>query len=258
MKLKGQIQGREVVILIDCGATHNFIAQSLLEELKLPYSETTHYGVIMGTGLTVKREGICKGVVLELLELTVKEDFLPLELGSLDVVLGMQWLKRMGTMKVDWPALLMTFKRDGRKIQLKGDPSLTQKEVTFKRLSRAWDPLDQGFLVELRAITTVDGDGSNEAGEQFPDVPMEVKNLLTEFDTLFRQPDELPPSRAINHRIQLKEGEQPVNVRSYRYAHAQKAEIERLVGEMLATGIIRPNISPYSSHVILVKKKDGS
>lgn len=53
-------------------------------------------------------------------------------------------------------------------------------------------------------------------------------------------------------------GAAPANVRPYRYQHLQKSDIESLIHEMLALGVIRPSASPYSSPVLLVKKKDGS
>lgn len=49
-KIKGMVEDREIVVMIDCGATHNFIPLKLVEELNIPTTETTNYGVIMGFG----------------------------------------------------------------------------------------------------------------------------------------------------------------------------------------------------------------
>lgn len=75
---------------------------------------------------------------------------------------------------------------------------------------------------------------------------------------MFQEPRGLPPDREMVHWIPLKEGTDPVNARPYRYPHLMKGEIENQVAKMLRTGIIRPSTGPYSSLVILVKKKDGS
>jgi hypothetical protein len=56
----------------------------------------------------------------------------------------------------------------------------------------------------------------------------------------------------------LIEGAQPTCARPYRYPYYKKEEIEKLVREMLSTGIIRPSQSPFSSLVLLVRKADGS
>lgn len=42
----------------------------------------------------------------------------------------------------------------------------------------------------------------------------------------------------------------------YYYGHVQKEEIKKLVAEMLLAGVIQPSPSLYSSHVLLVKKKN--
>ena len=52
----------------------------------------------MGTGVVIKGEGICKGVIHTIQNIEIVEDFLPLELGSADIILGMQWLETLGGM----------------------------------------------------------------------------------------------------------------------------------------------------------------
>ena len=50
----------------------------------------------------MKGEGICRAVPLRLQGLEIIEDFLPLQLGSTDVILGVQWLQTLGETTHHW------------------------------------------------------------------------------------------------------------------------------------------------------------
>ena len=76
---------------------------------------------------------------------------------------------------------------------------------------------------------------SNDDGGSVPDA---MQQLLGQYDDIFRVPTNLPPPRDTEHRIVLKEGSDPVNVRPYRYAHFQKEEIEKQVRGMLESGFV--------------------
>lgn len=97
-----------------------------------------------------------------------------------------------------------------------------------------------------------------DQSKNFPKVPQQLQGLVEEYGDVFAEPTGLPPSRGREHAIVLKNDADPVSVRPFRYPQAQREEIEKQVAAMLAAGIIRDSSSPFSSPVLLVKKKDGS
>lgn len=48
MKLKGTVGPRVVILLIDYGATHNFISLQLVQQLGIPTTVTNNYGLSWG------------------------------------------------------------------------------------------------------------------------------------------------------------------------------------------------------------------
>lgn len=53
------------MVMVDPGATHNFISAPAAKELNLSITNTKEFGVSLGTGEVVRGEGECKAVLLE-------------------------------------------------------------------------------------------------------------------------------------------------------------------------------------------------
>lgn len=211
---------------------------------------------MLGTGRNVKGRGECKEVRLCLGSIEIMENFFPLELGNSDVILGIQWLEKLGTVSTNWMSQVMQFQWNGAKVILKGDPGLGRSKVSLKSMMKIIRKEQGGILVESNHVTETDTD--SEGVVPIEGIPAELTAVLSQYSGVFTMPPGLPPNRGQEHHIITKEGSDPVSVRSYRYPQIQKAEIEKMVGDMLSAGIIKPSHSPYSSLVLLVKKKDGS
>ncbi|KAL9444267.1 hypothetical protein AB3S75_017449 [Citrus x aurantiifolia] len=250
MKLKGNIEEQEVVVLIDSGATHNFISLDLVNKMQIPIVKTGAYGVTMGTGVAVKGEGLCRGVTIQLQGIEVVEEFLPLGLGSSDAILGVQWLETLGMTHTNWKTQVMKFRLGNESVTLRGDPSLGKTLVSLKAMMRTIKHEGAGILVECNQFEGL--------CKEDTEVPSNLNQVLAKYESVFNMPMGLPPTRGHEHSIMLKDDSHPVSVRPYRYPHAQKDEIERLIQEMLDAEIIQVSNSPFSSPVLLVKKKDGS
>ncbi|CCH61609.1 hypothetical protein TBLA_0F00655 [Henningerozyma blattae CBS 6284] len=73
--------------------------------------------------------------------------------------------------------------------------------------------------------------------------------------------DTLPPNagtKSYSHEIILKEGGRPPRLAPYRLTPKLEKECRQIVEDLLKNQFISESKSPYSSPVLLVKKKDGS
>ena len=132
-------------------------------------------------------------------------------------------------------------------------------------------------LLSAEAIETADDDDiedfplddctfpTAQKPESFRDVS--ISNTLTseqrkEVETLMKQyPDVLSslPGRTdqIQHDIKLLTSE-PIRTKGYSIPYKTRSVMETEIQDMLDLGVIEPSISPYSSPIVLVPKKDGS
>ncbi|KAD5961194.1 hypothetical protein E3N88_12667 [Mikania micrantha] len=232
-KLEGTIQGIPISMLVDSGATHNFISSKLVAALDIPFVMFVGIHIRLGDGHVVFIQRQCENLAVQMGSCLFSVNVLVFDTGDLDLILGMDWLQSLGEVTHDWKNAWMKFVHLDVPVVLHG---ISTKQSQAAALQQ-WLPVDD-FAI---------------AGGQVE----QLQSLLQQFERLFCASTGLPPSRNHDHRIPLI-NDQPVAVRPYRYPHIQKNEIERQVQELLALGMIRPSHSTYSSPVILVRKKDNS
>lgn len=75
---------------------------------------------------------------------------------------------------------------------------------------------------------------------------------------MFQSHSSLPPSRPINHAIDIILGYSLPNAPLYQNLITQNDEIKHQIEYLLVKGFIKLSVSPLASHVLLVLKKDGS
>lgn len=175
-------------------------------------------------------------------------------------MLGVDWLGSLGPVTFDFNNLQVQFQQRDEKVTLQGNsqPSKpTLQQMTAKQYVRSCQRQGHGFIYLIQSTTKAD-QGTVQARERTIQEQCNLNSLIQKYEDFFSTPVGLPLKRSIEHSIELKEGTEPFSTRPYRNSYDQKNEIEKLIGEMLEIGIIRPSSSPFASPILLVKKKDGS
>ncbi|XP_027351311.1 uncharacterized protein LOC113862423 [Abrus precatorius] len=258
LRLLGLISKKQVTILVDGGSTHNFIQDRVAKFLNLLMQPTSTLKVMVGNGSIIECHHFCPAVPVWIQGHSFDVDLHVLPISGADVVLGIQWLKLLGPIVTDYSNMTMRFIKKGRMIELKADASSRLQDISAHQLKRIFQTNSGAAYFHIQILP------SSTTLNTTPTVtppshhnPL-ISSLILQYQSLFHPPTTLPPPRPTDHHIHLLPNASPVNVRPYRYPHFQKCEIEKQIDEMLQAGLIQPSHSPFSSPVLLVKKKDGS
>ncbi|MCH85577.1 enzymatic polyprotein, partial [Trifolium medium] len=128
MKIEGMMENVGVLILIDSGASHNFISPKVTTALGLKVTPMAAKSIKLGDGHRVNSHGMCEGINLQLGQIDVVVDAIVLELGGLDVVLGVAWLSTLGQVVMDWKSLTMQFLFKNQMVKLQGQGAMQDKQ----------------------------------------------------------------------------------------------------------------------------------
>ncbi|GJU79334.1 putative reverse transcriptase domain-containing protein [Tanacetum coccineum] len=208
-------------VLFDTGADRSFISSTFSEYINIPPTTLdTNYSVELADGKSLTTNTILRGCTLNLQNYLFKIDLLPIELGSFDVIVGMDWMAEHRVEVVCYEKYL--------RVPYGNDMLIVRGERSgVKNKSR------------LEVISSIRTQGD------FPEVfPEDLPGL--------------PPTRQVEFHIELIPGAAPVARAPYRLAPAEMKELAEQLKELSDKGFIRPSSSPWGAPILFVKKKDGS
>jgi len=125
--------------------------------------------------------------------------------------------------------------------------------ISAQQLKKSIHKNEQLHLVVLRKKDDIVAEVADPLSHFESQIKLDYSDIL-----VMTLPKELPPSRSVDHAIDLIPGQSPPSRAPYRLAPIELEELKRLLSELLESGFIVPSKSPYGALIIFVKKKDGS
>ncbi|GJR64605.1 putative reverse transcriptase domain-containing protein [Tanacetum coccineum] len=217
-------------ILFDTGADRSFISTAFSSLINIaPTSLENCYDVELADGKLVEIDTIIRGCTLNFLGHPFNIDLMPVELGSFDVIIGMDWLRGCHAVIV-CDEKLVQVPYGNETLTFRGNESLFSTDIRQERGGQVGKETDRGRTK------------SSRFSEVFPeDLPG------------------LPPARPVEFQIDLIPGAAPVARAPYRLAPSEMKELSEQLQELSDKGFIRPSSSPWGKpRFLFVKKKDGS
>ncbi|GJS48483.1 putative reverse transcriptase domain-containing protein [Tanacetum coccineum] len=221
-------------ILFDTGADRSFISTAFSSLINIaPTPLENCYDVELADGKLVGIDTIIRGCTLNFLDHPFNIDLMPIELGSFDVIIGMDWLIRCHAVIVC-------------------DEKLVQVPHGNETLTFCGNESSNGR--ESRLTISAKKEEDKSEGKQIKDVP-----IVRDFPEVFLEDlPGLPLARPVEFQIDLIPGAAPVARAPYRLAPSEMKDLSEQLQELSEKRFIRPSSSPWGAPVLFVKKKDGS
>jgi hypothetical protein len=250
--LPGAVNGHETKFLLDTGASHNFIYNSVVKRLGLPVEVSDIGSVKVGNNAKIPTLGVIKNVKIRLgLSLLTTEDVFVLPGSREEIILGIGFIKR----NLPWDSLVQSLGVPSQPFQHEEEQHESLQLIEGSEAER--EILDQKNTLFLSVIKPVDPSVLIKTDLVGVDAE-KMKKLVLEYLDIF--PEDLstfPPERAVSHEIVL-EDEIPVAKSQYRLSPLELKTAQETVSKLLSSGMIQHSKSPYSAPVLFVRKGDGS
>ncbi|GKD15720.1 putative reverse transcriptase domain-containing protein [Tanacetum coccineum] len=179
---------------------------------------------------------------------------MPIELGSFDVIIGMDWLENHHAVIV-CDEKIVRIPYGDEVLIVQGDRSDKGKKSKLSIISctKTQKYIKKGCLIFLAQVTKKEIEDKSEE-KRLEDVP-----TVQDFPEVFPKGlPGLPPTRQVEFQIDLVPGVAPMARVPYRLAPSELQELSTQLQELSDKGFIRPSSSPWGAPVSFVKKKDGS
>ncbi|XP_019225505.1 PREDICTED: uncharacterized protein LOC109207079 [Nicotiana attenuata] len=251
IKLRGESKKNSMSILLDSGSTHSFLDMETAKEMGCAIKETSPMRVTVANGNHVMSYHTCPTFKWKIQGVEFEDSVRLIRLGGNEMILGGDWMKKHNPILLDFIEYKVEVTHKGKIVELKWIYS--QGELKGMSAYGVKQLLKKGKTVWAH-LFTISATEEQKEGE----IPAEISTLLHQYVDVFAEPTSLPPKRNHDHHIPLKADEIQSVSGHTGINFFKKNKIEKQVNEMLHNGLIQPSHSPFSSPVLLVKKKDGS